>query len=114
MSRSNIDANTLAALAAANVKAFVLLELGFDGGTVYLCDLAFPVTWSGNTYLATAGIGSVEAVTETETEARGLILTLSGVSPDTIATALGEDVQGLPSRRVPNTHGPILPHRCQV
>ena len=80
MSRSNIDAPALAALAAANVKAFCLLELAFDGGTVYLCDLAFSVTWSGNTYLPAAGIGSIEVVTETEC-AGGLCVTVTANRP---------------------------------
>ncbi len=52
MSRANLDSATLAALQAANVTMFVLLELDFDSGRQYLVDLPFNVPWDGNTYLA--------------------------------------------------------------
>lgn len=94
MSRENLDAPTLAALAAANVQMFVLVELDFDGGRVYLCDLPFDVVWNGNTYSGASAIGGVEPITETDAEARGVSFTLSGVPAASIATALGEDVQG--------------------
>lgn len=96
MSRTNISAPTLAALAAANVEMFMLLELGFDSGTVYLCDLAFDVPWNGHTYLAAQGIGTIRPVSETDSESRGLVLTLSAVNQAAIAAALLEDVQGRP------------------
>lgn len=94
MSRTNIDAPTLAALQAAQVTMFVLLELDFDSGRQYLVDLPFNVDWNGNTYLAAQGIGTIEPITETDSEARGVVLTLSAVSQAHIATALTEDIQG--------------------
>ncbi len=94
MSRESIDANTLAALQAASVSMFVLVELDFDAARVYLCDLAFPIDWNGNTYQPTAGIGSIEPITETDVDARGIAFTLTGVSSGNISTALAEDVQG--------------------
>lgn len=94
MSRSNIDGNTLAALQAANVAMFVLVEFDFDSGRVYLCDLAFDVDWNGHTYQAAQGIGTIEPITETDSEARGIVLTLSAVNQASIAAALTEDVQG--------------------
>lgn len=94
MSRSSLDSNLLAALEAANVTMFVLVELNFDSGRVYLCDLAFNVPWNGNTYLAAQGIGTIEPITETDTEARGIVMTLSAVNQAAIAQALTEDIQG--------------------
>lgn len=94
MSRTSIDGDTLTALQAANVKMFALVELDFDADRVYLCDLAFDVEWDGNTYLAAQGIGTIEPITETDTEARGIVLTLSAVNQAAIATALAEEVQG--------------------
>jgi hypothetical protein len=94
MSRTNIDSATLEALAAAQVQMFVLLELDFDSGRVYLCDLAFDVEWEGNTYLATQGIGSIEPITETDSEAKGITFTLSAVNSAAIAAAITEEVQG--------------------
>ena len=94
MSRENVPSAMITALAAANVKMFAMLELAFDSGTLYLCDLPFNVDWNGNTYLSAQGIGKIEAVTETDAEARGLVFTLSAVNQAIIASALTEDVQG--------------------
>lgn len=94
MSRSSIDAQTLAALAAANVSMFALVELDFDSGLVRLCDLPFDISWGGNTYSGAAGIGRIEQISETDAEARGLVLILSAVQQTAIAAALTEDVQG--------------------
>lgn len=94
MSRTTIDADTLTALAAANVQMFAMVEIAFDSARVYLCDLPFDITWDGHTYQAAQGIGSIEPITETDTEARGIALTLSAVTQAVIAEALTEDVQG--------------------
>lgn len=96
MSRTSVDAPTLAALAAAHVTSFMLLELGFDSGTQYLTSTPHNVDWGGNTYLAAQGIGSIDPVGETDTEARGLAFTLTAVPQSAIAGALTEPVQGRP------------------
>lgn len=94
MSRTNLDSATLTALAAANVTMFALVELDFDGGRVYLADLPFDIVWDGNTYQGAAGIGTIEPITESDAEAKGIVLTLSAVATEAIATALTEEVQG--------------------
>jgi hypothetical protein len=94
VSRTNLDAPTLAALAAAQVEMFYMLELDFDGGTIYLADLAFDVEWNGNTYQAALGIGTIEPIEETDTQAKGLTLTMAAVNQASIATALTEEIQG--------------------
>jgi hypothetical protein len=94
MSRTALDAETLAALSAANVQLFALVELDLEGGTVYLCDLAFDVEWNGQTYLAAQGIGTIQPTTETDTEAKGITFTLAAVNTAAIASALTEHVQG--------------------
>lgn len=94
MSRTTIDPDTLTALQAANVTMFVLLELDFDTGRVYLCDLPFDVTWNSNTYQAAQGIGTIHPIAETDTEAKGVTFTLTAVNQAAIAAALTEDVQG--------------------
>lgn len=94
MSRTNIDSTTLSKLAAAHVTMFALVELDFDGGVVRLADLPFDIVLDGNTYSGASGIGTIEPITETDTEARGIALTLSAVKSEAIATALTEEVQG--------------------
>ena len=96
MSRTNLDSDTLTALAAAQVQMFVMVELAFDSGRVYLSDLpvGLDVEWNGNTYLGAQAIGSIEQITETDTEARGIAFTLAAVNQAAVAVALTEEVQG--------------------
>ena len=96
MSRTNIDSDTLDALAAVQVQMFVLVELGFDSGRVYLSDLpvGIDIEWNGNTYLGAQAIGSIEPITETDTEAKGIAFTLAAVNQASVAAALTEEVQG--------------------
>ena len=96
MSRINIPAPALAALQAAHVTHFTLLELQLDSGTQYLAALAHNVEVDGTTYLAAQGIGSIEPVRETAAEAAGLAFTLSAVPSAAIASALAEPLQGRP------------------
>lgn len=89
----DIDAPTAAALDAPHATTLLLLELYLDGGTQYLVSAPHNVDWSGNTYLAAQGIGTVEPMAETATEARGLAFTLSAVGVANLAGAF-EHVQG--------------------
>lgn len=94
--RINVDSATLAALAAAHVTAFPLLELGFDSGTTYLAGVPHDVVWNGNTYQAALGLGTIEPVVESEGEIKGLAFTLSAVPQSTLATALTEKIKRRP------------------
>ena len=52
------------------------------------------LTFGGTTYLGTKGLGSIGAVEDTPTEAKGLDFMLSGVATTMVSLALGNDVQG--------------------
>lgn len=90
-----LDPGTLAALQAPHVTLLLLLELGWDSGTQYLTTAPHDVDWGGHTYIAAGGIGSVEPITETSAEARGLVFTLSAVTESALAASF-DDVQGRP------------------
>lgn len=92
MSRG-IDAPTAAALAQPHVTTMLLCELHLDGGIQYLTSAPHDVDWGGNTYRTPGGLGSVEAIAESSTEARGLVFTLAAVNEAAIAGAF-EEVQG--------------------
>lgn len=94
MSRTSLDSPTRTALAAPHVISFLLMDLGFDSGTLYLTSAPHDVTWGGNNYTCAQGIGSIEPTVETDTQAQGLTFTLSGVPASAIAGALTEPVQG--------------------
>lgn len=94
MSRINLPGGMATTLAAAHVTHFVLLQLDLTSGTQYLSSTPFDVSYGGNTYTGVQGIGSVEPVTETAGEIKGLAFTLSGVPASAIASALTEPLQG--------------------
>lgn len=96
MSGRALDSATATALQASHVTMLLLLELGWDSGTQYLTTAPHNVDWGGHTYIAAQGIGSVDATTETATEARGLTFTLSAAPISAIASALSEPVQHRP------------------
>jgi hypothetical protein len=91
-----IDSSTNTALQQPHVTGFLLLELAFGTGTQYLTDAPHSVDWSDHTYLSARGVGSVEAITETAEGAQGLRFTLAGATQAAIASALADDVQGVP------------------
>ena len=93
MSRTGLSAEFLTAVAQPHVTMLLLLEVYLDAGTQYLASTPHDVTWSGNTYVAAQGIGTVEPTTETDTEARGLTFTLSAAASANLAGAF-EEVQG--------------------
>lgn len=93
MSRSGLSAEFLTAVDQPHVTMLLLLELYLDAGTQYLSSTPHDVTWSGNTYVAAQGIGTIEPTVETDTEARGLTFTLSAAASANLAGAF-EHVQG--------------------
>lgn len=96
MSRINLDAPTQAKLLEAHITCFMLAEFGFTSGTQYLTDTPFNVTVGSQVYTAAQGLGTIEPITETSTEAKGIAFTMSGVSQSAVAGALTENVQGRP------------------
>lgn len=94
MSNRNLSPELAAALAAAHVEYLFLVEFGWDSGTQYLTTAPFDIDWNGHTYVAAGHVGAIEPITETDSEARGLRLTLSGVPESAIAGALTEPTQG--------------------
>lgn len=96
MSARNLTSGFAAALLQPNVRPFDLIEIGFAGGTQYLCGLDFPVDYGGHTYTPALGLMAVEPITETSTSYEGLSLTVAGVSSGSVALALTEKMQGRP------------------
>lgn len=94
MSGRNLSPGFAPTMQAPHVTTFLLVELAFDSGTLYLAGLGFPVVWNGHTYLPTLGLSSVQAITETESEIQGLSFSISGVPEATIALIQTEQYQG--------------------
>lgn len=84
-----------ALLAQGRVALAALVEMQLSE-TVYLCTWDSDIEWNGITWRATGNMGAIEAVEDTASELRGLKFSLSGVPAESVALALGENVQGKP------------------
>lgn len=85
------------AFVAENIPLLILIDLHFMSGHVYLCNAAYDFFWNGNTYLGAANCGSIEEIQDScDLSMSGIKLTLTGVDPVYISTALNEDYQGRP------------------
>jgi hypothetical protein len=85
----DLKAGADAALQAAHVDEIVFLEFDFLSGTSRVCSREHSVEWNGFTWLGAGRVGSVEALAEGgELEARGIAMTLSGLTGGLLATAL--------------------------
>ena len=93
MSRS-LDSNLANALAAAHVTHFMLVEMVLDSGTLRVATAPYDISYGGFTWLSVHAVGSIDTVTETSGEQRGLAFTLGGVPSTMISTVLTEHVQG--------------------
>jgi hypothetical protein len=91
-----LDSDFASLMQGVHVESFILVEMGFDSGTLYLVGLAFPVTWNGNLYAPVMGLGAVQSILETDSEVQGLTFSLSAVPESAIATVLEEPIQGRP------------------
>lgn len=90
------DAGALANFGSQSVEAFPLVEMQLATGTLYLAGTPFDVPWNGQTWLATYGLGSIEAITESASEAAGCAFTLSGIPSSMVSQVLTENVRGKP------------------
>jgi len=87
----------LAALTASELRPAIFLQAQFSSGPLYLWSGTGPKVWNGNTYLGMGTFGSVSAIEEGATvEAKGIVLTLSGIDPTLLADALQNIQIGLP------------------
>lgn len=86
-----LTANMQAAIAAGQLKPVRLLEMHFDGGTLYHTTCYKSLAWNSNTY----NPGNVVAMPNVEESLELRVpvykVTLSGVNQANIATALLED-----------------------
>lgn len=77
------------------IALVTLAQINFDSGTLYLNDGFGNLLWGGNTYQGLGDYGQIDAIQEsTEVVAKTLVMTLSGVSPSLVTSAMTENYQG--------------------
>lgn len=87
-----LTSGAIAALAAPQVAAVLLIEMGFSP-PIYVASSAVPIVWGGNTYLGAGPLGAVEAVRDSAGDAQALQFSLSAVPTENLALALGQSVR---------------------
>lgn len=93
------DATTafVTALQQPIIRPALFVQAQFATATLYLWTGRGSVTWNGQTWLGIGTLGSVSTIEEGSTiEARGVILTLSGIDSSALSNVLNEVQQGLP------------------
>ncbi len=88
-----LTAGALAALQRSPLPLAVLVFMDLTA-PLRLNTSSLTLTWGGEEYLGSGGLGTIGAVQDTPAETRGLEFTLSGVPSTMIALALAEPVQG--------------------
>lgn len=89
-----LDASQSAALAAAHTSGVAFVQLDFTS-TLRLSTLPYNFPWNGYTWTGAGQLGSIDEIGENiDLQARGVALTLTGIDPSLVSTALGEQYQG--------------------
>lgn len=93
MSRS-VDTAQSNALVAPHFSGIAFVELMF-AVPLRVCTLGYPVDWNGYTWAGAGNLGSISPIGEnSDLQAQGVNLTLTGIDPSLIQTALAEQYQG--------------------
>jgi len=89
------DSNNAAAAAQKAIAMVTLADLNFASGTLYVHDGFAQLIYNSHTYSGLGQYGSIDAVSEDLTNvANPVSLTLSGVEPGLVASAMTENYQG--------------------
>ncbi len=93
MTRS-IDAGQIAAIGAPHFSGIAFVELDFTTA-LRLSTLPYAYPWNGYTWVGAGNLGSISPVGEnSDLQAQGVTLSLAGIDPSLISTALSEQYQG--------------------
>lgn len=90
-----LASSAVTAIASSNVAAVILVEMWFSSGTIRLCTAAVDVVYSGNTYLASGPLGTVEAIKDSTGTPSSLSLSISGVPTENLSLALNTSARNV-------------------
>lgn len=95
----NMSAEMVEEYSAPNVSPVFLMEGYFDSETLRMWTGNGTLTWNGNDFIGGGNFLSVSPIEETqELQAKGLVVTLSGIPSTMVAAALTERSRGRPFR----------------
>ena len=90
-----LDASVVTELAASSIRPRIFVKFEFDSGDLRLWNDYYDFTFNSETYTGSGDLGTISDITEdTELNANGVELTLSGIPSDWISVALSENYKG--------------------
>jgi hypothetical protein len=94
----SLSSAAIAALASGHVVLATLVKMQFPGGTIALNSSNMDLAWNGDTYLAAAGLGDIDPISDRPGDMPGMRFTLQKVDASLISLALDDraQVQGTP------------------
>lgn len=93
----NLTSQMLAALALPILRPAIFCEITFLSGPIYLWTGYGDILWNSIVWRGVGALGTVSVVEEgANVQARGIVLTLSGIDPTVLSNVLDEACQELP------------------
>lgn len=98
MPRPDATSQFIAAIQSSYVRPGIFVEVHFTTGPVYVWSGVGSQNWNGNTYTGVGSFGMLSNVEEgSNIQARGIMLTLSGIDSTLLGDVLNDYRQGLPA-----------------
>ncbi len=80
---------------SGGILPIIIAELAFDSGTLYMWSGIGTLYWNGNDYMGGGNLIAVSSIEETQKlEAKGIVVSLSGIPTTLISVALSERTRG--------------------
>jgi hypothetical protein len=88
MSR-NITDDAIIAIESAVYAPVYLVQITFSNETIYVNSASMTINWNGHNWLGVGVLGNISTIAESsDTQANGIILTLSGIPTEYLTDAL--------------------------
>lgn len=93
----SMSSDMLAALQSSQLLPALFVEAHFATGVVYLWSGLGAISWNGHTWSGVGSLGGISTIDDSAVvEAKGIVLTLSGLDPALLADVLQEFQTGSP------------------
>jgi len=97
MPRTDATSAFIAALEQKILRPALFVQAAFASTTLYLWTGRGSVSWNGHTWLGVGTLGSVSTIEEgSDVQARGIVLTMTGIDATLLTDVMTEMQQGLP------------------
>jgi hypothetical protein len=87
----------LAAIQQSVLRPAIFVQMAFASGTVYVWSGTGSISWNGHTWVGVGSFGGISTIDEgNNVEAKGVVLSLSGIDTGLLADTLQEFQSGAP------------------